>query len=45
MKQKKKRQRKREFNVIYERSKDIEFKIDKAKEGEKFLVVILDVKI
>ena len=32
MKQKKKHQRKRELKVIYDRSKDIEFKIDKSKE-------------
>ena len=40
MKQKKKHQRKRELKVIYERAKDIEFKLDKSKEGEKFFLFV-----
>ena len=45
MKQKNKHQRKRELKVIYDRSKDIDFKIDKSKEGEKFFLFWKDKRI
>jgi len=45
MKQKKKHQRKRELKVIYDRSKDIKFKIDKSKEGGKFFLFWKDKRI